>query len=146
MHPAVRVVIAVVCGALIAFALVSGIEAVGARVFPAPAGIDASQPAQWQAYMQKLPLAALLFVLAAWIVATFVGAVAASLIARRRVRLVSAIVGIVVLASTVANFVLVPHPLWMVICGVAGIIVAALLAGKLMARRRAASQQGPITL
>jgi hypothetical protein len=146
MHPAVRVVIAVICGALIAFALVAGIEAVGARVFPAPAGIDAAQPAQWQTSIPKLPLGALLIVLAAWIVSTFVGAVAASLIARRRVRLVSAIVGILVLASTVANFVLIPHPLWMVFCGVAGIIIAALLAGKLMARRRAASEQGPITL
>jgi hypothetical protein len=146
MHPAVRVVIAVICGALVAFALVAGIEAVGARVLPGPEATVASQPAQLQTSVQKLPVVTQLFVVAAWIVATFLGAVAASLIARRRVMLVSAIVGILVLASTVANFVLIPHPLWMVICGVAGIVIAALLAGKLMARRRAASQQGPITL
>ena len=134
MHPAVRIVIAVVCGALIAFALVAGIETIGQRLLPAAAGVDLSQAAS----MKNLPLGALLFVLGAWIIATFVGAAVGSFIARRRVLLVAAVIGILVLAATVANFVLIPHPVWMIVAGVAGIVLAALAAGKVMSRARRA--------
>lgn len=133
MHPAVRIVIAVICGALVAFALVAGIENIGHRVLPA-AAIDVSQATS----MKDLPLGALLFVLAAWIIATFIGAALGSFIARRRVVLVAAVIGILVLAATVANFVLIPHPFWMVLAGVAGIVLAALAAGKVMSRARRA--------
>jgi hypothetical protein len=137
MHPAVRLVISVICGALVAFALVAGIEAIGARMFPAPPGVDLTQPSALESHMSALPPGLLLFVVAAWVVATFVGALVASAIAQRRVVLVAAIVGILVLAATVANFVMIPHPPWMVVAGVAGILIAALAAGKVMTRRRA---------
>lgn len=139
MHPAVRAVFGLICGALVAFLLVGGIEALGRSVYPPPMGVDLSQPAQLQAYMQKLPLGALLFVLTAWIVATFVGAIVAAAVAGRRAVFVAGMVGLLVLIATAANFVLVPHPTWLVVAGLAGIVVAALAAGKLMKRRRSAA-------
>jgi len=128
----VRVAIAVVVGTVVAFVLVGVIEAIGEIVYPPPMGVDLGSPEQLATYMQRLPVGALAFVLAAWIVATFLGGLVAAWIARSRPALAAAIVGALVLAATIVNFVLVPHPAWMVAAGVAGIAIAAYLAGRLM--------------
>jgi hypothetical protein len=128
----VRVAIAVVVGTVVAFVLVGVIEAIGEIVYPPPMGVDLGSPEQLATYIQRLPVGALAFVLAAWIVATFLGGLVAAWIARSRPALAAAIVGALVLAATIVNFVLVPHPAWMVAAGVAGIAIAAYLAGRLM--------------
>jgi hypothetical protein len=132
MPPVVRTVIAVVVGTVVAFVLVGVIEAIGEFVYPPPAGVDFGKPDQLASYMQRLPGGALAFVLAAWIVATFLGGLVAAWIARTRTALVAAIVGALVLAATIMNFVLIPHPPWMIGAGVLGIAIAAYLAGRLM--------------
>jgi hypothetical protein len=132
MPPVVRTVVAVVVGTVVAFVLVGVIEAIGEVVYPPPAGVDFGRPDQLGSYMQRLPGGALAFVLAAWILATFLGGLVAAWIARSRTALVTAIVGALVLAATIANFVLIPHPAWMVAAGVVGIAIAAYLAGRLM--------------
>ena len=128
----VRIVIAVVVGTVVAFVLVGVIEAVGELVYPPPADVNPGRPDQLASYMQRLPGGALAFVLAAWIVATFLGGLVAAWIARSRTALAAAIVGALVLAATIANFVLIPHPGWMIAAGVVGIPIAAYLAGRLM--------------
>jgi len=130
--PVVRTVVAVVVGTVVAFVLVGVIEAVGELAYPPPAGVDFRAPGQLASYMERLPAGALAFVLAAWIVATFAGGLVAAWIARPRAALAAAIVGALVLAATIMNVVLIPHPAWMVAAGVAGIAVAAWLAGRLM--------------
>jgi len=132
MPPVVRTVVAVVVGTVVAFVLVGVIEAIGEVVYPPPAGVDFGRPDQLASYMQRLPGGALAFVLAAWIVGTFFGGLVAAWIARSRTALAAAIVGALVLAATIANFVLIPHPAWMVAAGVVGIAIAAYLAGRLM--------------
>lgn len=132
MSPVVRTIVAVVVGTVVAFVLVAGIETIGERVYPPPAGMDFSKPDQLATYIQRLPGGALAFVLAAWIVATFVGGLVAGWIDRSRAVLAAAIVGALVLAATVLNFVLIPHPAWMIAAGVLGIAFAAYLAGRLL--------------
>jgi hypothetical protein len=46
--------------------------------------------------------------------------------------LAAAIVGAVVLAATVANLAMIPHPTWFAVVGVAGIVLAAFVAGRIM--------------
>jgi len=92
-----------------------------------------------RAYMEALPVGAYLFVLASWVVAKFCGGVVSSLVAGTRPVLFSAIVGAVVLAATLANLLMLPHPVWVSVAGVAGVVAAAVAAGKAMsalARRR----------
>ena len=100
--------------------------------YPPPAGVDFNKPEALATYVERLPLGALLFVLAAWILATFVGGLVAGWIARRRAVIVAAVVGALVLAATIANVMLIPHPAWMVVVGVAGIAAAAYAAGRIM--------------
>ena len=132
MSDGLRTATAIVVGAITAFVLVGVIEAIGETVFPPPAGIDFTDRAQLATYVERLPAGALAFVLAAWIVATFVGGLVAGWIARKRAVIVAAVVGALVLAATIANVMLIPHPTWMVVAGVAGIAAAAWLAGRIM--------------
>ena len=132
MRLVVRIVIAVAVGTVVAFVLVGVIEAIGEVVYPPPEVVDLGSPDQLATYMQRLPGGALAFVLAAWIVATFLGGLVAAWIARSRTALAAAIVVALVLAATIANFALIPHPAWMVAAGVVGIAIAAYLAGRLM--------------
>lgn len=135
MHPIARNVLAVIAGLIVAFALVAGIEALGHIVYPVPAGLDFSKPEKVQEYVQGLPLGALLFVLAAWIVATFVGGLIAALIARTRPLLFSGIIGAFVLAATVANLLMISHPTWFAVAGITGIVLAVLTASKFISAR-----------
>ena len=132
MSSGLRTATGIVLGTITAFVLVGVIEAIGERVFPTPAGIDLRSPAVLETYVQRLPAGALAFVLAAWIVGTFLGALVAARIARPRAVLAAAIVGALVLAATIANVAMIPHPAWMIAVGVAGIVVAALVAGRIM--------------
>lgn len=135
MSNGLRTATGIVLGTLVAFVLVGVIEAIGETVFPPPAGIDFSRPAELATYVERLPAGALLFVLAAWIVATFVGGLVAGWIARGNAVVVAAVVGALVLAATIANLMLIPHPAWMAVAGVAGIVAAAFAAGRLMRKR-----------
>jgi hypothetical protein len=132
MHPAVRTTLGVVVGGIVAFGLVAGLEIVGHRIYPVPGDIDFSQPEQVKSFISRLPVGAFLLVLASWLLATFLGAVAGSLIARHRALLISCFVGGLVMVATIANFIMIPHPPWMVIAGIGSIALATYVAAKLM--------------
>jgi len=132
MHAAVRIPLAVIAGVVVAFAVIAGIEAIGHQVYPVPAGLDLSKPKLIQEHVQNLPLGALLFVLVAWLAGAFIGGVVAAFVARARAVLVSATVGTLVLAATIANLIMIPHPLWMAVAGIAGVVLAAWFAGRIM--------------
>jgi hypothetical protein len=131
MRPAVRSFLAVIAGAVVAFALVAAIEAAGHAAYPVPADVEFSDPQALAAYVQAMPLGAWLFVLAAWVLAALGGGVAAGLIARRRLREHAAVVGALVLAATVANLLMVAHPAWFNVAGVAGVVLATLASARI---------------
>ena len=136
MNPVLRTFLAVVAGTIAAFTFAGMIESIGHQVYPPPKHLDLSDPAQLRTLIESLPLGALLFVLVAWIGATFVGGVVGALLDRTRAVVVSAFVGGFVLAVTIATLVLIPHPAWMSISGVVGIVLAAVASGWLMSRRQ----------
>lgn len=126
MPPALRTVVAAVVGTVVALVLIGVVEAVGERVYPPPAGLDFREPDA----IASLPGGALAFVLAAWIGGTFAGGLVAARIDRSHAAAAAAIVGALVLAATVLNFTLIPHPAWMIVAGIAGIVAAAYAAGR----------------
>jgi hypothetical protein len=135
MHPVSRQGLAIVAGVVVAFGLVAAIEALGHVVYPVPRDVDFTQPEQVRRYVEDLPGGALAFVLAAWTLAAFGGGAVAALIARTRPVLFAGIVGAFVLAATLANLVMIPHPAWFALAGVAGIVVGAWAAGRLVSAR-----------
>jgi len=137
MHPVARNILAVVPGAVAASALVALIEAVGHTVYPVPGGLDFSKPEQILAYVQGLPVGALIFVLAGWVIGTFGGALLAAWISKTSPMLCAGIVGGLMLAATIANLLMIPPPAWFAIVGVVGVPLAAWAAGKLRQRKAA---------
>lgn len=138
----IRYIAAAFVGIVLAMALVAGIEAIGHAVYPLPAGLNFKDPAQVQAYFNGLGFGEFAFVLAAWIVSTFVGGVVAASIARTRPFLFAAFVGAVILAATIANMVLLPHPLWFSVLAVVGILLATYGAGWVAQTRQSGGAWG----
>ncbi|MGI8672468.1 MAG: hypothetical protein ACR2LU_07645 [Luteitalea sp.] len=130
-----RSTLAIVAGLVIAFGLVATIEAIGHAIYPVQA-FDADDPERIRAAMASLPLGALVIVVAAWWIASFTGGAIAAALARHRPLLHAGAIGGLVLAATVANLVMLPHPAWVAIVGPLGIVVATGLAAEVVRRRQ----------
>lgn len=130
MNPRVRSVLGVVAGVVVAALVTAAIEWLGGRLHPMPVTVDPSDPSDMAAWVETLPTGAFMIVLAAWLAGTFVGGLVASLVARTRPLFHSGIVGVFILAATIANFVMIPHPTWLVATAVVCIPLAAWLASR----------------
>ena len=126
-----RKISAVVLGVVTAVVLIIAIEALGHAVYPPPDDLDTSNIEALQAYVMNAPLAALLFVMAGWLIATLVGGLLACFIARETPLVYAAIVGGLVLLGTIINLLSIPHPLWFSITSVLAIIATIFITGRL---------------
>lgn len=127
----IRKISAVVLGVLIAVILIIAIEALGHAVYPPPDGMDVTDREAIRAYVMGAPIAALLFVMAAWLVATFAGGLLACFIARETPLVYAAIVGGLVLLGTIINLLSIPHPLWFSITSLLAIIATIFVTSRL---------------
>ncbi len=126
-----RKILAVVFGVVVAVLLIIAIEALGHTVYPVPDGLDLANPEVLKAYMIDAPIAALLLVLGAWLVAALVGGLSVCFIAKESPLVYSAIIGGLVLMGTVINLISIPHPLWFSITSVVAIIATIFVTGRL---------------
>jgi hypothetical protein len=111
-----------------------GLETLGHKVYPPPPGLDPTNMESVRAMMKDIPLGALLFVLAAWVIGTAAGGAVAAKIASRKPVLHAIIVGVVILALTVVNLVMIPHPTWFAVVSLLAAVPAAYV-GALAVRR-----------
>ena len=129
-----RNIAAGVAGILVAVGLVWMVEMVGHSVYPPPPNLDFSDTEAIRAYLSNVPLTAFLFIGGAWFIAALGGTFAACKIGRAKPLIFSMVVGGFVLIATMANLVMIPHPLWFSLTGIAGVVVGAwlgmVLAGK----------------
>ncbi len=126
-----RKILAVVFGIVVAVVLIIAIEALGHAVYPVPDGLDLTDPEALQAYVMDAPVAALLFVLGAWLVATLVGGLLACFIAKESPLVYSAIIGGLVLLGTIINLMSIPHPTWFSITAISAIIATIFVTSRL---------------
>jgi len=129
-----RLVSGIVIGVIAGFGAIFVAETVGHRIYPPPPGSDASSMEGIKAMIGVMPVGALVAVLVAWGLGTYVAAAVALLIAQRR-RIAGWIAaGVLVLASA-ATLVMIPHPLWFVIAAAALAALAVWLADRLYASK-----------
>ncbi len=114
-----RTLLALLAGLVAMVLTVFLLESAGHMVFPPPANMDFSDPAAQKAFMESLPIGALAFVILAWAVGALVGSYVAATIARQHRLAVALVVGVVMIALSVATMAMIPHPLWMIVLGVA---------------------------
>jgi hypothetical protein len=113
-----RSTLAFALGLIVMVLMVLGLEFIGHRLWPIPAGLDLSHPAAMEALINMMPPAAFAWVLFAYAAASFLGAGTAATISKDHKRGVAIVVGVVMLALVAATLFSAPHPLWMVIVGV----------------------------
>lgn len=130
MSPTVRGIVAVILGLLLAFAITLAVEAVNSQVYPMPPGTDLADPASVKAAFASLPPAALAVVLVGWFVSALVGAWLAAHFAKPA-GWPPLTVGVVLFAAAVGNMLMIPHPAWFWIIGVAIYPVATWLGARL---------------
>jgi hypothetical protein len=126
-----RNVAAIVAGLVTAYLSIKLIDKLGHMVYPPPAGLDFSDPEAIRPYLATLPIGAFLFIWASSVVAAFVGTLVAGFAGTARPAILAAAVGGVVFAATIANFIWIPHPLWLSLATLIGIVVSTLLAMRL---------------
>lgn len=105
-------VAAAIAGIITAFVMIMLIEKLGHIIYPPPSDLDFSDPESMRPYIATLPFLALLFPMIAWVVATFAGTVLACKIGTANPLAFAAVVGGLVLAATIANLIMIPHPVW----------------------------------
>jgi hypothetical protein len=125
-----RMGVAGVVGVFCAVAVIAAIELVSHAIYAPPTPPDMSDPAAVAAFVRSMPPGAFLFVLGAYIAGTVVGGLVANAIARRHAMRFAWIVGGLILAASVANFLLLPHPAWFVVVTLVAVPLAAWLTGR----------------
>jgi hypothetical protein len=133
MRNAGRSVLAVLAGIVVAMILMIAIEMVSSYLFPLPEGVSLHDHEAIRQHIDKLPVTAFLMVLAAWAIGSFAGAWVASRLAGRAKLIHGLIVGAFFLAATIMNLLMIPHPAWMALGGIVGLVVASYVGAKLAA-------------
>jgi MFS family permease len=128
-----RTIAGVVVGVVVAWLAIMLAEFASAPLHPMPAGFDMHDPASVATFVATLPIAALLLVLAGWVLGALIGGYVAARIARKPRPALA--VGIVIVVGVIVNAVMIPHPLWMTIAGVLLPVPAAWLGARLATRR-----------
>ena len=131
----VKKIAAAVVGVIAAGGIVAVVEALGHAVYPMPPDIDFSDSVQFGNFVQSLPIGAFLLVAGGWILGTLGGGLLACLIAREKPFIYSGIVGGFIFLATVANLIMIPHPLWFSISALIAIAVVTYITGIIASSR-----------
>jgi hypothetical protein len=103
-------------------------------VYPPPDGIEIMDTEALNAYLAAAPVGALVIMLVGYLMATFDGVVVACLIGRVQPVIYALTIGVLMLAGTVSNLIMLQHPTWFSVSAIVGIIVSAWLASQFAAQ------------
>lgn len=140
----IRAILSIVAGVVAAFVIVMlgdmASHAVAASAAGAPPA-DMSDRAAIEAYMAGLPATVFMVMLAGWTIAAFAAAFIAARLGRKGPWPGWVAAG-VFLCATAANLLMIPHPVWMAVAGVA-LVVAGGWAGARLGSKGAAGVRPP---
>ena len=122
---------ATIAGIVIAVVVYTLIRELGVMFYAPPEGLDYSDPESVDRYHAQLPLGAYLVVFAKPVVAAFIGTLTACYVGTMNSYNFGAIIGGIVLAYSVSLFIAEPHPIWIVLTTLVGIVVSTYLAVRL---------------
>lgn len=132
----VRNILAVICGFATFFLLILAVQKIGHLVYPPPADVDFGDAEQARTYITTLPFGAFVFVGLSYVMGAFGGSVVATLVGTLKPLHFGVTIGGLVLAFTVMNFFVIPHPWWFMLAAPIAIVLASYAAIQLMQRFR----------
>jgi len=128
-----RSVLGVIIGIISGFVVIYAVEHIGQLIWPVATELDLKDKAAAAAFLAGMPIGGLVTVVVAWILGAYTGSMVALLMSDRR-RIEGIIPAALIFAATVLVLFMLPHPLWMAVAGLGGIIAAGWLADRLFAR------------
>lgn len=128
-----KLILAIVGGLVIAFALVFATDALFHALLPSATRPTSNDPQAMQAYVANQPVGALIAIAAGWALATFAGASFASRTADSGTW-PGWTVTLLFLLATASNFLMVRHPAWMIVTAFVLILAAEWFGIRLFAR------------
>lgn len=128
-----RTILGLIAGLVVMFVVIMGTEYLGHQIYPPPPGLDPTNPAHEQAFLQfiaTMPVGAKAILVSAWTLGAFAGGFVAAKIARHP-RAAAVLIALVVMSGVVGMILAVPHPSWLTAAGLLLPIPAALLAARI---------------
>ena len=110
-----RIIFGVLGGLVTGIILIGLIESYAHKLYPPPVGSDFNNKEALKEMMLNMPVGAYLSILAAYIIGAFGGGVVATLIDKSGNYLPALIVSGLLLLAGIANFAMLPHPVWFMI-------------------------------
>jgi hypothetical protein len=105
------------------------------KIFPLPVGINFIDKIVLTNYINSLHAYYFLCLLFIWAVSAFGGGAVSGKLGKQNWKRVCIITGVVLLIGNVANFIMIPHPLWVNIISVILYLPVSYLGAKLMNRK-----------
>ncbi len=130
-----RAVLGAIAGIITAVVTVMLMNWLSHSIYPPPAGIETMDTDAMNAHLATAPIGALAIVLAGYLLATFNGVFVACLIGRIQPFFYALIIGVLMLAATASNLIMLQHPTWFSVSAIVGIIVSAWFAWQLATKK-----------
>lgn len=130
MEWSLKRILALPAGLGAAMALTVVVESLGHALFPAPPPPPAGDARAYAAFVETLPAGAFVMVLLAHAAGTFGGAWTAMRLGGPVGKRLALVVGLLMVAGTVANLLAVPHPTWFALADIALVAGVAWLAAR----------------
>ncbi len=123
---------ATLAGIVVAVLMIGTVQYISHKLFAPAVMPDMSDPAAVRAFVMSMPIGAFLMVLFSYMLGAFVGGMVAVRVAARvsphtKPMVCAGIVGGFVLAASLMNVVMIPHPIWFVVALVVAIPASAWL-------------------
>jgi len=119
---------AILTGIFTAVAVYMLIKEIGDIVYSPPPGLSFSDTESVRRYHTQLPFGAFLIIFAKPVAAAFFGTLVGCYVGTANATLFGAVTGGIVLAHTISRFIAIPHPLWLSLATLIGIVLTTLLA------------------
>lgn len=129
-----KTIVGVITGIVTALLVVGGIEWLGHQIYPIPEGLDPSNKDAMRDMVAGLPTGAILMVGFAWMAGAFCGSYVTGRIGSLKPHYGTLIVTGLILAGTITNLILIPHPLWFSVSAPIAVILSGYAATWLLKR------------
>jgi len=130
-----RKILAVIFGMLVGAIVVFLVDMFGHTIYPFPEGLDMDDTAAVNAYVAAAPVGAMLFVVLAWVLGSFVAGTVATLICNDGKSVYALTCGVLLLIGGITTLVMIEHPTWMWIVSAFAFISPAWLGYRLVRKK-----------
>ena len=112
-----RKIWAVLTGVLSGSVVMIIVETLGHKIYPVAMNLESITKEAKAEYMKNIPVEAMLMIILAWAVGSFVAGIVATLISKDHSSFAALRSGAILLAMAIVNMLMIPHPIWFWIAG-----------------------------